>query len=261
MWHLIRSIALTLLMSGAAFAGTVNVSAAVSLKEAMTDAAKAFESRTGQHVALTFGASGTLAAQIVNGAPVDAFISAASKQVNELDKAGMVEAGSRRVVARNALVLIVPPDEQNPPADFKSLPETTGKIAIGEPKTVPAGQYAMEVLRKLQIADKIADRVVYGASVRQVLDYVQRGEAAAGIVYATDAKEAGDAVKVAAVAEERWHEPIVYPGVVIKGCADPDGAKKFLDFLATPAGRAILIARGFLPPDAGPATGPAEKSE
>jgi molybdate transport system substrate-binding protein len=246
---LISLFGLIALGSAAARAAeTINIAAAVSLREALTDASAAFESSTGVHVALTLGSSGQLAAQITNGAPVDAFISAANQQVDELSKAGLVDDGTRRIVAGNALVLIVPAGASSAPQNFQQLADARiGKVAIGEPRTVPAGQYAMQVLTALKIDESLRPRLIFGANVRQVLAYVERGEVAAGVVYATDAKAAGGKVRVVATADASTHEPIVYPAVVIKPTAHRDAAVRFLDFLATEQGRAALEARGFTP--------------
>jgi molybdate transport system substrate-binding protein len=226
--------------------GVVRVAAAISLREALGQTAKAYEADTGRRVELTFGSSGQLAAQIKSGAPIDAFVSAANKQVDELEKAGLVDAKTRRVVAGNDLVLIVPASSSVSLADFKSLSEdAVKKLAIGEPKTVPAGQYARQVLAKLEIERKLADRLVYGANVRQVLDYVERGEVTAGIVYATDAKESGEKVKVVATADAATHEPIEYPAVVVKESKKPAAAAAFLDYLKSDRARKIFQDKGF----------------
>jgi molybdate transport system substrate-binding protein len=186
--------------------------------------------------------------QIQSGAPIDAFIAAADKQVDDLAKAGLLDEATRRIVAGNALVLIVPPDAKDAPNAFEKLADSNvARLAIGEPKTVPAGRYAQQVLRSLKLIDKLSDRLVYGANVRQVLDYVIRGEVSAGIVYQTDAIEAGDKVKVVATADAKWHDRIVYPAVVIKASAGHDAAKRFLDYLATDQAKAILQSRGFTP--------------
>jgi molybdate transport system substrate-binding protein len=227
---------------------TVRVAAAVSLSESMNQIARQYENESGDRVELTFGSSGQLAAQIQSGAPVDAFISAANKQVDDLAKAGLIDEASRRVVVGNALVLIVPPKAVGAPESFVALAEASvRRVAIGEPKTVPAGQYAQQVLRALNLIDKLGDRIVYGANVRQVLDYVIRGEVSAGIVYRTDALEAGDKVKVVATAEEKWHEPIVYPAAIIRSSRKCEAAKKFLDYLGSEKAQSILRARGFTP--------------
>jgi molybdate transport system substrate-binding protein len=187
-------------------------------------------------------------AQVGNGAPIDAFISAADKQVDALIEKGHLDKATRRVVAGNRLVLIVPADAKSAPALFKDLADAKHRrVAVGEPKTVPAGQCATQVLEKLGVADALAGRLVYGANVRQVLDYVTRGEVAAGIVYATDAKAAGDdKVRVVATADPEMHDPIVYPAAVVTKSGKRQAAARFLDFLGGDTARQILEDRGFL---------------
>ena len=237
------------LIAGGLRADTIRVGVAVSLKEAAANIAAGYESRTGDKVEFTFGSSGQLMAQIKAGARLDAFISAADKQVDDLAAAGLVDADSRRVVAGNTLVLVVPADSKVAVDSFESLGNAPLKrLAIGEPKSVPAGQYAMQALEKLKLASALADKLVFGSNARQVLDYVTRGEVTAGIVYATDAKQAGGKVKVAAAAPQGSHDPIVYPAVVIKDSANASAARRFLDHLATDDARRALEARGFTVP-------------
>lgn len=237
---------LLLLTSGAgARCEQITVSAAISLKEAIAQAAAEFEKASGDHVQLVFGSSGQLAAQIENGAPVDLFISAAQKQVDDLKTAGLL-AGRARVIARNSLVLIAPADAASTPRDFKDLAaKDVVKVAIGDPKTVPAGQYAMQTLEALHLREPLTPRLVYGLNVRQVLDYVERSEVSAGIVYGTDARQAGDKVKVVATADPAWHAPIVYPAAVVKGSAHAAAAERFVDYLRGEKGQAALIHHGF----------------
>ena len=239
-----------LLVCTVAWAGTVSVSAAISLKEALTEVAGRYQDDTSEKVDLNFGASGTLAAQIVQGAPVDLFISAANKQVDQLVSAGLAEAGSRRDVAGNRLVLIVPKDAHGDPKGFEDLREARFRhIAIGQPQVVPAGQYAMQTFAALGIEKALADRLFMGENVRQVLVYVMRSEAEAGVVYATDAAAAGEAVRVVAVAPDSSHDPIVYPAVAIKN-GHIASAQRFLDYLRSPKAQAIFAAHGFTVPEA-----------
>ena len=234
-------------LAGTASAGTIRVSAAISLKEAVVDIAKSYQADGGDEVVFTFGSSGQLATQIKNGAEVDAFISAAMKQVEDLAKDKLVDKAAFTVAARNSLVLVVPAGAANSPVSFESLGDVSvRKIAIGDPKTVPAGDYAMQVLTFLNVADKLGDRVVYGTNVRQVLTYVESNEVSAGIVYATDAKASGEKVKVVATAKPETHKPIVYPGVVILASKHPDLAAKFLAYFHTEKAKKILTDRGFI---------------
>jgi molybdate transport system substrate-binding protein len=229
--------------------GEITVSAAISLKEALTDAAAIYVSRGGDHVVFNFGASGMLEAQIKQGAPVDLFVSAGDQQVGVLIAAGQADRQSRRVIARNALVLVVPNAAKSPPHGFEDLlSDRIRKIAIGEPKAVPAGTYAMQTLTALHLAEPLRDRLVYGANVRQVLDYVRRDEVDAGIVYATDVAAAKDQVKIVATADPATHEPIEYPAVIITGAAHATAAGKFLGFLESPEAQAIFASRGFEAP-------------
>jgi len=242
------ALVLSFCLSCSALAESITISAAISLKESIVQVGKAFEKRTGQAVQFNFGASGPLAAQIESGAPVDGFISAANLQVDQLVRKGKADASTRRLVVQNEIVLIVPAASRTQMGGFADLGHPPGKIAIGQPKSVPAGQYAMQTLEKLGLSSALADKIVYGANVRQVLDYVVRNEVDAGIVYSTDAKQVGDTVRVIASADPSTHEPIEYPGIVISGAAHPAEAKKFLDFLADDEARAIFTAAGFILP-------------
>src|SRR5207237_2691665 len=127
------------------------------------------------------------------------------------------------------------------PSSFEGLKETAvTRIAIGEPTTVPAGQYAMQALTAMKLADVVRSRLVYGSNVRQVLDYVERGEVAAGIVYATDAKAAGENVRVTCTIDAADHEPIVYPAVLVKASSRRAAAARFLAYLLSDKGQARL---------------------
>ncbi|HEX4053231.1 MAG TPA: molybdate ABC transporter substrate-binding protein [Tepidisphaeraceae bacterium] len=236
------------------FGDQVTISAAISLKETLTDIANVYRTDTRNTADLNFGASGTLAVQIQQGAPVDLFISAGNKEVDALIKAGLVEPASRKVVAGNQLVLIVPADFANPPEKFDDLLDVRfHHVAIGEPKVVPAGQYAMQTLKALGLDEKLSSKLIMAENVRQVLSYVIRGEADAGLVYSTDARQAGDAVRVALTAGESTHNPIVYPAVVVNA-GHHSQALKFLDYLSTDRARQIFLDHGFTVPAPQPTT-------
>jgi molybdate transport system substrate-binding protein len=244
-WILLLACAIGL-MGTVARAEDIHVAAAISMKESLEAAATAFQKMSGNMVHFNFGSSGAMVAQIKSGGDEDAFISAANKQMDDLETAKLIEAGTRRVVATNELVIVVPADAKALPGDFQAL---TGvaykKIALGEPTTVPAGMYAKEVFEHLKLTEILAGKLVYGANVRQVLVYVEHGEVEAGIVYRTDAKEAGEQVKVAATADARDHTAIEYPGAVLASSGHKKEAGAFLDFLATDEGRKILVDKGF----------------
>jgi molybdate transport system substrate-binding protein len=240
----------------AARGDAITVSAAISLKDVLGDIAKQYQADTGQSVSFNFGASGTLAVQIQQGAPVDLFISAGVKQVDTLVDAKLADADSRVTVATNSMVLIVPKDQANPPTKFEDLSDARfAHIAVGKPKVVPAGDYAMQVLKFFNLEEAVTDRLEMGSDVRQVLLWVSHGEADAGLVYATDAAVAADSVKIALVAPEESHKPIVYPAVIISSGHKAD-AQAFLQYLLGPKGKAALLARGFGVPVETPSTQP-----
>lgn len=237
-------------------AEALRVAAAASLTDVLTPIAADFKAETGIDVQPVFGASGQLAGQIRGGAPIDVFIPAAQTQIDELEKGGFVMVGSRRVVALNALVLIAPA-QGDAPAGFEALAEPAVKrIAIGETSTVPAGQYAMEVLEHFGLAQRVRSKLIFAANVRQVLAYVESGDAGAGIVYSTDAKIGGTRIRTIATADPAWHKAIEYPAVIIAASRQQAAAKRFLEHLTSEKSRAQFSAQGFsLPPP--PASQPA----
>jgi molybdate transport system substrate-binding protein len=233
---------------GTVRAADITISAAVSLKEVLTDVGRAYERETGSKVQLNFAASGHLLAQIREGAPVDLFIAASDAQMDQAQAMQLVDPATRRVIATNTLVLIVPADAKNPVQLFEQLTDATVKrLAIGQPKTVPAGEYATQVLRHLKLDTALHDRLIYGESVRQVLDYVGRGEVSAGIVYATDAQQSGAKVRVVATADPRWHNPIRYVAAVVRASPHHADADNFARYLTGERARQILQRRGFSP--------------
>jgi molybdate transport system substrate-binding protein len=161
----------------------------------------------------------------------------------------------------NELVMIVPAGSKLRLTGIKSLTrDDVKKIAIGQPKSVPAGQYAMQTLASLKLDQAVAGKIVNGANVRQVLDYVQRGEVDAGFVYATDAQQIGDRVKIIANAPEDSHDPIVYPAVIVAASKKQLAVDRFFTFLGSREGKKILERRGFITEaPAKPATQPASK--
>ena len=182
--------------------------------------------------------------QIINGAPVDVFISAATKQMDELQKKDLIVADTRRDLLSNRLVLIVPADK----GDAKELKDLTSasieRIAIGDPRSVPAGQYAEQVLTQLELLQDVQSKFVLGNNVRQVLQFVESGNAQAGIVYATDAKTSTK-VKVVQVIDAKLHKPIVYPIAVIQKSTNQPSAKSYLEFLSSEPAKTIFEKYGF----------------
>lgn len=226
---------------------SITVSAAASLKDALDAITPAFAKEyPNVRIHYNLGASGTLQQQIQQGAPVDVYISASPAQMDSLDKQGLLLPGTRRNLLRNTLVLIVPSGSSQI-SNFKDLLEPSVKtVAIGEPRTVPAGKYAQEVLTHFGLYQLLAPKLVLAKDVRQVLTYVASGNADAGIVYATDAKITNQ-VKITATAPQDSHAPIVYPVAALKDTKNVEAAKAFVAFLNSPAARSIFEKFGFSP--------------
>ncbi|MGB9068668.1 MAG: molybdate ABC transporter substrate-binding protein [Candidatus Acidiferrales bacterium] len=224
----------------------LTVSAAISLKGALDEAKLIY---TMDHpnvtVRVSYGASGTLQLQIEQGAPVDIFLSAAPKQMDALEMKGLLLAGTRKDLLLNEVVLIVPKDSKLGLTSFTDLTRADVKrVALGEPASVPAGQYAKETLTSLGIYEAVNPKAVLAKDVRQVLTYVETGNVDAGIVYATDAISS-EKVAVVAVAPPKSHTLVIYPVAVIKDTRNPAAAKAFLDFLVGPRGTAVFEKYGF----------------
>jgi len=227
----------------------IMISAAISLKNAFEEIGKLYESQNkGVKVAFNFGASGDLMTQIKGGAPVDVFASAALKDMDELDKEGFILKDSRINFVMNTVVLIVPMSSKIVLDSFDDLKKAeVKKIAVGNPKTVPVGRYADETFQYYKISDMIKDKLVFAENVRQVLDYVARGEVDAGVVYSTDAIVKQQDVRVIMTAPEASHKPVVYPIAVIKNVKNERAAKAFLSLVVSEEGRKILSKYGFKP--------------
>lgn len=222
--------------------GELLISAAASLTDAMNDIGKLYQADKGIKITFNFGSSGSLQQQIEQGAPADIFISAATKQMKALDEKGLILKDTSKNLLKNRMVLVVPKDSTKI-KDFNDLTEAK-VIALGEPESVPAGKYAQELLTKLELWDKVSSKAVYAKDVRQVLAYVESGDADAGIVYRTDAL-ISDKVKVAALADEKLHSPVVYPAAVVKDSKNPEAARDFIQFLSSDKAQAVFEKYGF----------------
>ncbi len=226
----------------------LTVSAASSLTEAMRDIGSRFETtKPGVTLRFNFGASGPLLQQIVQGAPVDVFVSADEDTVSRGIARAVLDESSRRVFAANTLVLIRPLQSI---ADVRAVSDLSRpevkRIAIGKPATVPVGRYTQQALVAAGLWEALQPKIVPGDNVRQVLDYVARGEVEAGFVYRTDAVLLRDKVQVVAVAS--GHSPIRYPAAVVSDSRHKALATEFVAFLATPAAQDLLNERGFAKP-------------
>lgn len=238
------AIALAVISAGASAADLV-VSAASSLTDAFTAVGHAYEQKhPGTRVVLNFAASDVLMQQIANGAPADVFASADQKAMDKAAGEGIVQAGSRKDFATNQLVVVVPTDGKTPITTLKDLSSSAvGKIVIGDPASVPVGRYTRGALQEASLWDGLQAKLVLAQNVRQALDYVARGEADAGFVFATDAASAKAKVRVALRVPSST--PISYPIAVVAQSKQVAAAQAFEAFVLSPDGQALLAGAGF----------------
>lgn len=240
--------AASLLLAGLpllAGAQQLTVSAAASLTEAFKDIGAKFDAaHPGSVTRFNFAASGVLLQQIRQGAPADVFASADVQTVKQGIDEGLLAQEGRQVFATNAVVLVVPAGQ---PSAVKSVEDLAGdavkRIAVGKTATVPVGRYTQQALEKAGLWERLSPKFVPADTVRQVLDYVARGEVEAGFVYGTDA--ALMAGKVAIVQEVGGHEPVAYPVAVVRDSRQQALAQEFIAYLLSPAGQDVLLHYGF----------------
>ncbi len=247
-----RRILWLCVLAGALFgapvaAAPVRVFAASSLTEAMEAIADGYAATGAARPTLVFAASSALARQIAAGAPASVFVSADNEWMDDVAGKGLIERPSRRVIATNTLVVVVPATAPRRlklvrGVDFAGF-VGDGKWATGDPDSVPVGRYAKAALTSLGAWDAAQPKLARGENVRAALAFVERGEARAGIVYATDARASGK-VAVAGIFPAGSHPPIVYPAALVAANAEPD-ARAFFAWLTGGKARAILLARGF----------------
>ncbi|HEX3809286.1 MAG TPA: molybdate ABC transporter substrate-binding protein [Rhizomicrobium sp.] len=237
--------ALLMLLPGVAWCqSTVTVFAAASLTDSLRQAADAWHAKTGNTATLSFGASSTLARQIDEGAAADLFISADTDWMDYLQKDGRIDTATRKNLLGNQLVLVSAKPASiaiAPHFDLAALLQG-GKLALADPDSVPAGKYGKASLTALGVWDSVKSNLAPAENVRVALEYVARGEAPFGIVYATDAK-IEPTVHVAGIFPENTHAPIVYP-IALTKTASPL-ARDFLAFLSGPDAQAIFTRAGF----------------
>jgi molybdate transport system substrate-binding protein len=224
----------------------VNLAAAASLKNVFDDKLiPMFEEKyPGVKVTPTYASSGDLQSQIENGLGADVFMSAANKQMNALADEGLVDNDTNLQFLENKVVLIVPADSNANISSFEDLKDVDGTIAIGDPESVPAGQYAKEALTNLGIWDAVEPKLSLGTDVTAVLNQVGQGSADYGIVYATDANSTDD-VKVVCEAGDALKTPVIYPIAALKNSTDSQATKAFMDFLQTQEAKDVFVDYGF----------------
>lgn len=242
-----RCLILLLLMSTFHLrADDITVFAAASLTDALKEVAANYEKVGSAKVVFNFAASNTLEIQIKSGAPADIFFSADEAKMDDLEKAGMIDAASRKDLLSNSLAVIVPSDSSLKLTSAAELVDPKfKKIALGQPNSVPAGIYAKEYLEKIGIWNKLSARVVPSESVRAALAAVETGNVEAGIVYKTDAIHSKK-VKIAFEVPVSDGPVIAYPAAIMADSKHAAAAKKFLDYLSEPGSLKVFEKYGFI---------------
>jgi molybdate transport system substrate-binding protein len=242
---ILLSCILSCMLSAPVAAQELVVSAAASLTNAFNDLKAEFE-RINPDVGITpnYASSGALFRQIEQGAPVDVYASANPKWMRDAVSGGFVPEEGVVFFAHNTLVLAVPAVNQAAVSGADDLKQDrVQRIGVGTPETVPAGTYAKTSLQGLGMWDELQPKMIFAEHVRQVLDYVQRGEVDAGLMYATDAAQGGERVK--AVATLPLPKPVTYPIAPLKNTRQPELARKFIQFILSEQGQEILTRHGF----------------
>jgi molybdate transport system substrate-binding protein len=221
------------------------ISAAMSLGDALHEIKEIYEEEHLVDLTFNLGGSGSLAQQIQQGAPADIFLSANQEWMNRLEREGLIQTETRADIIENQLVLIA---ATSSPLEYTSFTEISasdvGRIAIGNPESVPAGKYAKDALISLEKWNELEDQLLLAKDVRQVLTYVETENADIGFAYESDAMTT-DLVKIVATSDTDLHEPIVYPGAVIANTTHEKEAADFLAFLETNQAQEVFKKYGF----------------
>ena len=225
----------------------VHLAAAASLKNAFdNDLIPMFEQKyPGVKVTPTYASSGDLQTQIENGLETDVFMSAANKQMDALVEEGIIDNDTNLQFLENKVVLIVPADSDSNISSFDDLKDVKGNIAIGDPESVPAGQYAQQVLNNTGIWDDVESKLSLGTDVTAVLNQVAQGSAECGIVYATDANSTKDVKVICEAPEDALDTPVIYPIAALKNSTDSNATNAFIDFLQSQEAKDVFVDYGF----------------
>ncbi|WYP27262.1 molybdate ABC transporter substrate-binding protein [Alkalihalobacillus sp. FSL W8-0930] len=221
----------------------IHVMAAASLTDALEEMKPTYEEEHHVKLVINYGSSGKLREQITQGAPADLFLSASATDMNQLMENDEIEESSNLLM--NRLVLIATPEVTDSLQDVQDLSnEQLKKISIGQPESVPAGRYSKQALESLSLWDEVEDRLIYGSDVRQVLTYVETGNADAGLVYETNARTSSS-VELIDIIPEDTHDPIHYPIGLLKEAANKEPAVDFYDYLQTEEALNVFESYGF----------------
>nr|WP_323653562.1 molybdate ABC transporter substrate-binding protein [Lysinibacillus xylanilyticus] len=222
----------------------LTISAAASLQDSLEELQKNYENEHANiKITFNFGGSGALQQQILEGAPVDLFFSAAEDKFDELIQKDLIDKKQGTDLLANELVLIVPKKNDKHIQSFKDLTKVD-KIAVGTPETVPAGKYGIETLKNMNLWENVESKVVYTKDVRQVLTYTETENVEVGLVYKTDAL-VSEKVDVVATAKEDTHTPIIYPVGIIKDSKHAKEAEDFYHYLQSEQAMKVFKKYGF----------------
>ncbi|HLR73180.1 MAG TPA: molybdate ABC transporter substrate-binding protein [Pseudogracilibacillus sp.] len=223
----------------------LTISAAASLTDAMDELKEIYEAEHNVELTFNFAGSGKLAHQIQQGAPVDVFISANENWLDTLLEEGLIDADSTTDVTGNKLVLIAEKDTTLAYDSFSDINvKELSNIAVGKPESVPAGEYTKKALEAIDKWEEIEPYIVYAKDVRQVLTYVETGNAEIGFVYESDALSS-DKVEILTESNPNEHDPIIYPGGVTMETEQEEVAEDFLAFMTSDEAQEILETYGF----------------
>lgn len=222
----------------------LTISAAASLKEPLEEIVKQYEKATDIKVNINFGGSGTLQKQIEQGAPVDLMISAGKGQIDAIMNKGIADKSTYSEVLSNTLVLIVSNSYDKNINSIEMLKDKDIMLALGETAVVPVGQYSKEFLQNIKLWESFENKIVYAKDVKAVLNYVENGEAEAGIVYYSDAVNLKNSY-IAYKIPEDTHSPIVYPMVVIEKSKNKTAAQDFIKFISKSQAKEIFKKYNF----------------
>lgn len=223
----------------------LTISAAASLTDAMDELKEIYEAENNVELTFNFAGSGKLAQQIQQGAPVDVFISANESWLDTLLEEGLIDADSTTDVTGNKLVLIAEKDTTLAYDSFSDINvKELSNIAVGKPESVPAGEYTQKALEAIDKWEEIEPYIVYAKDVRQVLTYVETGNAEIGFVYESDALSS-DKVEILTESNPKEHDPIIYPGGVTTETEQEEVAEDFLAFMTSDEAQEILETYGF----------------
>jgi molybdate transport system substrate-binding protein len=243
----ITTAAFILFFAMLAAAEDLQVFAAASLTDALRDIASQYQQKTGTQLEFNFAASSVLARQIEEGSPADIFFSADEEKMDWLQKKGHILNETRKSLLSNTLVIVIPIDTKAAIENPEQLAKVNWKIALAEPKTVPAGIYAKKYLQNVGLWSKLIDRIIPTENVRAALAVVESGDVDAAIVYKTDA-EISKRVKIAYEIPPKDCPKISYPIAVIKESENPETAKKFVDYLSSEESLNTFRKYGFIVP-------------